>query len=174
MKRFAILCPGPFVELTWGAAKPEDYERVIAVNKAALLGCDWWQAHDRGAFDLYGDRAKVRVGICTWSHIYEAYAAGRFPMRSDLGWIDAEELPDAGFRYHCLSMLGAMGLAVFLGAQEVDIFGADWCGESYFGDNARDLPADHRWDKHREYFDQCCAAWDHVRFKRVLYDVEVP
>lgn len=167
MRPIAIICPGPSLLSTWSKVSDDGYQRVIAVNRAAELGCDWWYAQDLEAFDQFHRTAQVRVGLATWHHNWDDYERGHYALPKGLQWISPEVLPEAGFRYLGMSMLGAMGLAVHLGARVVEIFGCDWSGtHDYVGglnENGRQAK---RWADERADYERLCNAFHHITFIR--------
>ncbi len=124
--RAALLCPGPSMKLTWGAADAGSFDTIIAVNLAMIYEprAHWWCAGDWDTLKLFpGD---PKVGICSIVDALRVAPKEMGPERWRKSWqlVPWELLPyRAG-----TSMPSAMGLAVYLQATHVTVFGDDKAG----------------------------------------------
>lgn len=167
----AILCPGPSVGL-YDAALP--YDLTLAVNRAASIApCDWWVMLDAHTF---GETAPVGFPAILCSLSTRAQVRGQWPERAaehefrDKGDLPREH-PECG-PFMGLSFLTAIWLAVDLGCQHIDCYGADWSGTADFDGHtdARNNRKPDRWATEAEKYEQLEAqlAGRGVELFRVL------
>lgn len=120
--RVALLCCGPSLGRTWPPARNR-YDAVIAVNRAALLGCDYWACLDSPMLRRFDDLVPAKPRLLT-----RAEYRPRFSSRA--GWTVeqlAERCPVPKFADY--SATAGLVLAGHIGATAVDVFGADWTPE---------------------------------------------
>ncbi len=157
MKKTAIICPGPSLEKTWcstldGAPlrRSRHYETTIAVNRAALKGCDYWVAGDW--MYLKETEARPDVGYCSTREVIDAMKREQIiPYHR---WVCTAPLiawEDLPFQ-RSYSTVAAIGLAIYLCekfgcSREVHIFGDDKSGEEDFDGRKGDNRGHSRWQE---------------------------
>ncbi len=128
-----ILCPGPsLVKLTNWATHRNDFDVVIAVKRAALLGCDWWVSGDWECFR--GTNAIPDIGYCTTEEIGTLLKAGEV-IPASANRYDRRSLcvPWERLAFHGgFSSVAALALAIYLGVEEVTVYGDDKTGDQDF------------------------------------------
>jgi len=140
-----LLCPGPSLfDVRIGEL---DRKTIIAVNRAAIIsrvGADWWAVSD---WPMARDNRHVLVGRPQW------FAPRDIMSRLGINGVAMEDLqyPTACAYTACRALV----LAHRLGAERIDVYGADWTDEPdadgvTFTGNNRDA---RRWKVERETWD---------------------
>lgn len=148
--RVALLSPGPSLALYPGRA---GFDSIIAVNRAAIVHCaDFWSIGDYENFVRYEPELAAVPTI--WTHHdtlrrIERRASGS--LKALLYHRSERE------RWTIFSGTAALKLAIGLGADRVDCYGVDMCGEKNFDgtDEAGACRTPERWERER-------AAWDSI------------
>jgi hypothetical protein len=127
----AILCPGPSVQLTY---EPNGHGVVIGVNRAVLAyPCSWWVFTDWQSFlhsHHVADVAKLGLFFSgtALDELLRRGMAGRMRQaRTLLAFedIDPDRTRDR-LKWGLFSATAGLWLARHLGAEQVDVYGADW------------------------------------------------
>ncbi len=142
----AILCPGPsLVKLTDWATRRNDFDVVIAVKRAALMGCDWWVSGDWACFRDTG--AQPSIGYCTTAEAIIPLKAGQIipPNRYDPRSVC---VPWERLAFHAgFSSIAALALVLYLGVEEVVVYGDDKAGDRDFDGVVGENRGEYRWDE---------------------------
>jgi hypothetical protein len=124
----AILCAGPSLVQTWQHALYSRYDVVIAVNRAILHepSAHWWCAADWDTFAVIV--GSPTIGICSIRDAIRVLPTVFPKERWHPEWklVAFEDLPFWSGK----SSLGTIGLALYLKATEIDIYGDDKSGET--------------------------------------------
>lgn len=161
----AILCPGPSLEKC-GALSADV---TIGVNRAAsFVRCDYVAAVDYPVIEKWGDGfgdAKWLTNQSSFDHLarQDHPFARRETVTTD--WLRRNYYDTRDFPWTIFSFTSALVFAAYLGATEVDIYGADWAGESDWDGVAGAEPGkrnDDRWRGERALFEKV-KAWMEVQ-----------
>jgi hypothetical protein len=141
-----ILCPGP--SLARSAVGRHRGGPVVAVNRAARLGCDWWAAGDpwpireeaatvRGIPSLFTTLAAARQLAADDPVALRRVGRGRLVRFDHLyAW-----LPPRTCRWPAFTATAALVLCGWLGADRVTVFGADRAADAPDWDGRQDSAA---------------------------------
>lgn len=142
--RIAVLCPGPSLPRTFKHDQP--YDVLIGVNRAVLFtSCDWLASFDAStvkALATPGMKVFTRASCLPQDETLEAVAV----------WYPCVKLSDAGMFTAC----GALLLAAALGANDIDVYGADWSDAPDFDGrhSEGDWRVAERWRRERVVWDK--------------------
>lgn len=146
--RAVVLCPGPSL-----AGLSQDVRRnagvVIAVNRAAVGGCDWLVAYDAHALAEF--RGFALAGAVTL-HENAAHCDVSMEGIAAMGWEDMVRLARP------YSKLGALVFAASLGCDDVRLVGDDMDGSRYCDGAHSPWANDMRWHRERESTGALIAA----------------
>lgn len=136
--RALILCAGPSLRATLDATNPDNFHRVIVVNRArdAVRKHDWFVCGDAAArMPVWNPDERTSLGICS---------NGDVPRPWRMEWMPWADLP---FRImpNDYSSVAALALAWRLGCQEIAVAGHDMQGDSYFNGVEIGAQDPHRW-----------------------------
>lgn len=127
--KIAILSAGPSLLQTYES--DADYDMRIAVNAAAALRfCDWWACGDGQTF------ARVTpIGLpvvftmdANDGHYRRPGVPERLAQHRVVAWSWLREQIEAPACWSNWSLTAAIALAVYHGAEHIDIYGHDRCG----------------------------------------------
>lgn len=180
MKTAAILCPGPSLN-EWPSGAFDRFTCRLGINRTAFfLPCDFWVVMDAAGFKNMGCKPVVPDGreppgnpilvshtqfASQWRRQHDGlpcphYRPSDFDARL-IGW-DA----DVFGPLDCSSTLFALAFAVLdLTCAHVEIFGADYAGETYF-DGSPVLGHRKRWpneQRNLEALMDALSSQDHIR-----------
>lgn len=136
--QICILCPGPsLADLT----TPPTADLTIGVNRAVLkFACDWWAALDYQTFTRDTPLGNPRL-----------FTRAEYRHKTARTGIDAEDLfgllPREKVNWPLYTSTASLLLAAYLGAKQIDVYGADWTLNS--GDFDGVTPGDSRRNEHR-------------------------
>lgn len=181
--RFAVLCPGPSLALTFLRHLPEvvaSYGVFVGVNRAVeAFPCDWWVFNDVQAFGFI--RPQRRPNIFTLAPTRRCIENDERHRVAAVGfqWFDDRECnsdcpTDLHWRQYSMTM--ALVLCEKFNAGHIDIFGCDWSG-SHDWDGPDQSPisggrSDYRWQNEMHHF-SVLEGWLRKRgvsVQRVLID----
>lgn len=141
----AILCPGPSIAKTWKPEMADEFDVVLGVNRAAMLGCDWWVSGDW--MYLKSVIATPRVGFCTIRDVVRILIDGSLiPRLTPITAVQCIAWEDLPFQ-RSYSVVAALGLSCHLGATEVTVFGDDKEGAADFDGTIGENRGDSRWEE---------------------------
>jgi hypothetical protein len=179
MSRWAILCPGKSLATLDSYDVVYDGEQVIAVNYAILYKSifpSYWAMLDGEVLKECAARTNLaffaRLPVPLWipdnfensgrtaeweySH-FEAYRSFPSLKHKNLDQMLAQPAFQAKIAWQSYSLFTAVGLAVLMGAKEINVYGADFDGQGYFLDGLGNFRTDHRparWKRESEEFDR--------------------
>lgn len=154
--RAAILCPGPSFQSFLD--QPDlSYDMYLGVNRAAeAYPCDWWVFGDQKCFDMYTPIGFPKIFTRRkWTAIErdrhvnaDAYQWTNFPILDN-------RHPQLTY-----TMNIAIGVAVWLGAKAITIYGCDWKGIEDWDGTPFTGPyrSDQRW-KNEEHAYNIIVRW---------------
>jgi hypothetical protein len=157
--KVAVLCPGPSLREAWRSKWAGQYDKVIAVNRAAIgYQCDWWVFLDAWIFCSFGLPYKPQIfttRACASKIKRTGDNTDRF-MGHDRTWVDdCRPNGPVGGNWSTYSSTTALMLAATLGAKELRLFGADMTGTREYDNYPTDkfTRDESRWKRERELFE---------------------
>lgn len=156
-----VLSPGPSL----AAYTPRAADLTIAVNRAAIAqACDVWACGDTPAVEANAEavleacklRGQAVPKLLSYSVSIDTLRDHRFTWPSEIiSWTPMAEsfLHTSVANWPFTTALSALVYALWQGATEVDIYGADWEGTAdYDGVQAGKNRSDDRWNEERFVF----------------------
>jgi len=147
-KKVAILSAGPSLTRTYRGR--DGYEEVIGVNRAvACFECDWWSAFDSCTLDLVKPIGNPRLftrEVVVQSHDTPDDVVIIERVYDEVG---------IGIKKNTFSLTGALFLAEWLGATEIDIYGHDMLpGAGYCNGDPGNKVDVHRFERERVRYEK--------------------
>lgn len=147
----AVLCPGPSLARTWPGDRP--YDLRIGVNRAAVaFQCDYAAVLDSPLLRAIGRAFRGDPRLLTRGAHRPKYSTRPGP--------DVESLPCPVRQWDLFTATAALVLAAQLGAELIDVYGADWTPNApdFDGVNVAERRTAERFEKEREVWADV-VAW---------------
>jgi len=149
--RIAVISAGPSARRTFDADASGQYDRTIGVNAAAcVFACDYWSVGDTLGFQrLTPVGLPIVFAMDDSRNSNQCNCPKRFGMHQWLTWESVRDAlgcspADVWLNW---SATAAMGLAVHLGATEIDVYGVDQSGMTDVSGRTTPGRSDARWGR---------------------------